>query len=114
MLEIEMEFRKGLLFLRPTGALNEVTCLEFKTKITNFLYEKGVKYFVINLENIEMIDDKGWSLLEEMSYHLQLQNGKMMICGYQPKFPLDSIPTTFFFNIDYAVNELAAFQVIHV
>ena len=59
MLDINLEFFRGMLFVRLSGLLDSNTSVKLSDVLDNMINEKGLKYFVINLKNLEYIDDGG-------------------------------------------------------
>ena len=81
MLEINMEFRKGILFIRLIGALNEKTVDKLENEVTELVYENGIRNLVFNLEGVTNIDINGINALLK-NYKLCKQNdGKTLVCN---------------------------------
>lgn len=112
-MKVIFEFRKGLLFIRLKGIFNKETGEEFDKKLKDLIIEKGVKYFVINLEKLKYIDDDGFRILKERYKDLVIHNGKLIICSYKDNLYKDEIDSNFMecYKID---NELEAFKLINI
>ncbi len=116
MLEIDMEFARGMLFIRLSGILNKKTSKELKNALDKMIDEQGVRYFVVNLENLDSIDEDGIHLIMNRYFDITLHEGKMVICGYNPhiqrhvKKDLDQA----FQNIESSTNELSALRLINI
>ena len=63
MLGINMEFRKGILFVRLKGVLDRYTLQNFKNEVSDLIKTKGIKYLVMNLNHLDYIDDVGMKQL---------------------------------------------------
>ena len=63
MLEINMEFRKGILFIRLSGVLNEKTVEKLEKEVTDLVEENGIRNLVFNLEEVTNIDINGINAL---------------------------------------------------
>lgn len=81
MLDINMEFRKGILFIRLKGELNVKTTSKLEEEVTQLVSENGIRNLVFNLEEVNNIDVKGIDALLK-NYRLCKQNdGKTLICN---------------------------------
>jgi len=81
MLEINMEFRKGILFIRLNGQLNEKTVDKLEREVTELVKENGIRNLVFNLEDVTNIDINGINALLK-NYKLCKQNdGKTLVCN---------------------------------
>jgi len=110
MLKINMEFRKGILFVRLIGNLDEYTLEYFKKEVSDFILENGLKYIVLNLKELKYIDSKGINQLTKDFQSISSSNGQVVICGVEEK--------TYKKDLKYytytSPNELNAFQLIQV
>lgn len=79
-MKLNIEFRKGLLFIRLEGILSKDTSSILSECIHYFIKEGGVKYFVINLKDLDDIDEEGLNLLKEKNKDIILHNGNLIIC----------------------------------
>ena len=78
MLKVNFEFRKGVLFVRLRGNLDKDN---YKVSELNNLIENiGLKYVVINLNDITSIDTYCIDCLINFSNKLSSDNGKILIC----------------------------------
>ena len=112
-LKINFEFRKGLLFIRLEGKLTKKTSKELSKTLDRFIYEQGVKYFVINLESLEFIDQNGLEVIRKKYKDMILHNGKLIVCGYQ-KDAIRAIVEKDLKEVHKTKNELMAFQMIQI
>lgn len=81
MLDINMEIRRGILFVRLIGNLNKETSKYFKNEVSNLIEEKGIKYIVINLRQLTNLDTIGADLILDEYRYIAKIDGKVVICG---------------------------------
>ena len=79
MVDLNIEFTRGVLFVRLAGILNEVSSMDVEEKVFEIIKDGGIRFVVFNVKNLEMSDsvklfDKCQKLLEE-------NDGRMLICG---------------------------------
>ena len=113
MLKIDVEYKKGVLFLRLIGKLNKETKEEF-TKILEMANNIGFKYIMFNFEKLYSIDEEGIRIISDISRNLINSNRKILACGYNNliRFKLEKSKIK-----DYALetnNELGAFKLINI
>lgn len=81
MLDIILEYRKGVLFVRLIGELSKNTSLIFYNKVIDVIKNNGINNVVLNLEYLKLIDYKGINLIL-YCYELCKSNlGTTMICN---------------------------------
>lgn len=116
MLEIDMEFARGMLFIRLMGVLNKITSNDLKETLEKMVEEEGIRYFVLNLESLDYIDEEGIKLIINCYFNVILKEGKLVICGYdshiQKKVGKDLEQA--FKNIENSTNELTALHLINI
>ena len=81
MLEIILEFRKGILFVRLIGDLNRDTCGQLKSEVTNIMFKNGIWHVSFNLMQLKSIDMKG---INQLLYHYEIcknHDGNCYICN---------------------------------
>lgn len=72
MLKINMEFRKGILFIRLKGDLNKNTI--------KGVFDDDFKYIVLNIDNMYSIDSYSIKYLNRLRKYVEEEKGKMIIC----------------------------------
>lgn len=72
MLKTNMEFRKGILFIRLKGDLNKNTI--------RGIIDKDFKYVVVNIDNMYSIDSYSIDYLNKLYKSYENISGKMVIC----------------------------------
>ena len=110
MLNINIEFRKGILFVRLNGILDKHTLVNFKKEVSDLIDINGIKYLVMNLKDLEYIDDLGIKQLTNDYRKISSLDGKVVICGVEEKDYKKELS-----NYTYiSQNELKAFQLINI
>ena len=112
MLNINMEFRKGILFVRFNGILNKDTSNCVKKEVNNLIKENGIKYLVFNLKGISFIDKVGMHILMDNYREIASINGKVVICGIEKI--KDKINCNKYMFIYQSKNEIDSFKIINV
>lgn len=85
MLKVLMEFRKGILFVRLYGILNDDTLNKFKTDVKEVIISSGIKYVVINVENLYSISKSGVKEIKLLKKVLKKTNGQFFLFGGEIK-----------------------------
>ncbi|HPE15088.1 MAG TPA: STAS domain-containing protein [Bacilli bacterium] len=81
MLNIDMRFEKGILIVDLDGELTEKNSIKIKKHLTNLIKDNGVKYVLINFDNISKIDSYGISSIIENYKVISDNRGKLILCG---------------------------------
>lgn len=105
MLKINMEYRKGILFIRLNGNLNANTVTKFKEYTLPVIRDYGIRFIVYNLNNLTCIDQSGEEALLEESEYATNNEGKVLIVNNSINSNLD---------FDKVSNELVALDMIKV
>ena len=63
LLDINIEFFKGILFIRLTGVLNKNTVDKLKIEVNNLVKENGIRNTVFNVSGLDSIDCYGINTL---------------------------------------------------
>lgn len=85
MLKVLMEFRKGILFVRLFGILNDSTIGEFKSQVKEVIIESGIKYVVLNTSNLEAISKEGVREIKNLKKILKKTDGQFFLFGGEIK-----------------------------
>lgn len=80
-----MEFRKGILFVRLFGILNDSTIGEFKSEVKEVIIESGIKYVVLNTSNLEGISKEGVQEIKNLKKILKKTDGQFFLFGGEIK-----------------------------
>lgn len=116
MINIDMEFIRGMLFVRLEGILSKKTSKELNNVLDRMINQHGIRYFVINLENLISIDEAGIESIMEHYFDVIMHDGKLVVCGYEyiPKICVRNEVNLAFQNIESSNNELGAFHLINI
>lgn len=109
MLEINLEFRRGILFIRLNGILNKETSIELTRQINRFIKENGIKYFTFNLEGLKELGEEAIDIIRENYQQIVSFNGKLVLCGLK-----DKKTSTILQDLEQSNNELGVFQIIRI
>ena len=82
MFKINMEFIRGMLFVRLDGILSRRTSNELNQVLDEMINEHGIRYFVINLENLSLIDEAGIKSIMDHYFDVIMHEGTLVGCGY--------------------------------
>ena len=116
MFKINMEFIRGMLFVRLDGILSKRTSNELNQVLDEMINEHGIRYFVINLENLISIDESGIKSIMDHYFDVIMHEGKLVVCGYDNilKRRVRNEVGLAFQNIESSSNELGAFRLINI
>ena len=109
MLTIDYEFCKGILFIRLSGKLNEVTTKSLYLEVSDVISYIGIKNIVFNMEQLTYIDTFG---INAILYNLELcksKTGKAILCNIDNELIKEKLKTKKF-SIESVSNELKAFE----
>ncbi len=114
LLEIELEFRKGILFVRLGGILNKKTIGGFNKEVTSLIKETGIRNIVFNMTNLTEIDIDG---IEEVynNYKISHDNdGNTLVCGLNSESIKKSIlRSRLLKNVEKTRGEMEAVKIIN-
>lgn len=79
MLKIDIEVARGILFLRFDGNINNDYNV-FEKEINYLLYNQGIKYYVLDFENM-YIEDSTISKIKNKLVEIFLRCGEVVLCG---------------------------------
>lgn len=104
MLKINMEYRKGILFIRLKGELNKFTYQSLNNYLIPVINKQGIKYIVYNLANVNIMDNYGTASIEDGIKAVQKNHGEGLICNTDYKFN----------DVKVVENELSAIKLIAI
>lgn len=114
MLKIDMEFRKGILFIRLVGKLNKYTVNEINDNVIPVILKHGLKFIVVNLDKLYSIDSEGIEMLIKLNELVSRWNGKTTLCSIN-KYMKDDINNTDLKNKYFETSdELTAIEVFKI
>ena len=110
MLKMDMEYSKGILFVRLDGFLNRKTTYKINNYLLAILLDNKIKYLVYNLYNLTGIDEDGIDALLNTKSAIKQNGGLIYVCEVS-KMLNKAINKLKIKKID---NELVAYKVIEV
>lgn len=78
MFDVNIEFKKGILFVKLSGTMKKDNALNIKNSIINILNMSGIKYIVFNILDLDIKDGK--YIFDDIKQEVEKNNGKMIIC----------------------------------
>lgn len=102
MVDLNLEFTKGILFVRLTGILDVSNESEIEEKIFEIVKDGGIRFVVLNIK--DLIVDEKVMLFERCNRMLSDNDGRMLVCGNKISA----------FNLDYVKDELSALKLLKV
>lgn len=115
MLEINMEFRKGILFVRLKGKLNNDTTPILDKEVTRILKEYKISNVVFNVLELTQINQSGISILIKNYEVTSNYSGKAMLCGIKNNNIRDIMKKGQLFKYLYEVSdELTAIDMVNM
>ena len=80
MLKMNLEYDKGILFVRLDGVLNRSTSYKVNNYLVPVLLKHKIKYLVYNFYYLDDIDDNGLDALLNTKFAIKNNKGIMYIC----------------------------------
>lgn len=114
MLDINLEFYKGMLFVRLSGILDTNTYMKLNSCLNKMINDKELRYFVINLEELDYVDDKGLQSIIDRYFDVVVHDGKLVICGYDNCSHSNIKINNIFKQIEHTNTELNALKLINI
>lgn len=82
MLNTEIEFKRGILFVRLIGEVNLRTLNTLNINVSDIITKAGIKYMVLNMEKAKVEDNVNFDKsIDDFENDLGT-DGKLLICGY--------------------------------
>ncbi|MBQ3020952.1 MAG: STAS domain-containing protein [Bacilli bacterium] len=104
MLNINMEYKSGILFVRLIGSLNKLTANKLVDTLIPIIISQGIKNLVYNFDELVSIDEVGSKSLL-LGYNAILNNnGRVLVVNN--KFNLEFYKET--------NNELSALKILQI
>ncbi|HHX16371.1 MAG TPA: STAS domain-containing protein [Mollicutes bacterium] len=83
MLDIDTEFRKGILFVRLSGLLSSSNCCLLENDVGKLIVEDKVRFVTFNIYNLYFIDSEGVDTILKYNTILLKNNGIALVCGLE-------------------------------
>jgi len=80
MLDINFEFRRGVLFIRLRGVLTKKTVKKLDSDVTTLIRDNGIRNVVFNVSELSRIDLKGISRLFYNYEICKMNRGVSLLC----------------------------------
>ena len=77
MLKINTEFRKGVLFVRLSGQIEDDNYLE---SINHLIENIGIKYIVLNIDNLMAVSVESINHIIYYNQKILKNKGRLLIC----------------------------------
>ena len=110
MLKVDMEYDKGILYVRLNGELKRKTCYKINNYIVPVVLKHKVKYLVFNLLMLKDIDEAGLDSLLNTKCAIRTNKGKICLCEVSDDLRIKMKRL----RINVASNELAANRLINI
>lgn len=115
MLGINIEFHKGILFIRLDGNLDKNTVSKLKSEVTTLIKDNGIRNTVFNISNLNSIDCYGINALLNNYEICRDNNGKSLVCGINNNLVRHRINNSRLLKYMYETSdELSAINVINL
>lgn len=106
LIDTDIEFRKGVLFIRINNTLKEKEYLASSNAIKELVSQIGIRYLVINFNEESVDNDFKLKLIINNYEYLKKISGKLLLCG---NIDISLCNNLYIDKID---NELEAFKII--
>ena len=80
-----MEFRKGILFVRLYGQLDNSTKNTFDTDVKEVIIRSGIMYVVLNINNLKEISKEGVKQIKALKKTVKKMGGEFFLFGGEIK-----------------------------
>jgi anti-anti-sigma factor len=115
MLDIDMEFKKGILFVRLNGELLSHNCILLDNKINELILSNSVRFIAFNVSSLNYIDNTGIDTISKYTLALSKINGKALLCGVNNKLVKGRVKNSpLSYLIEQVSDELGAVNYINL
>lgn len=104
MIDYNVEFTKGILFIRLFGSINRFNEIEIENDILDIVNTGGIRYLVFNLEDLEIEEEI--DLFKKCEDIVVNNDGRMIICG--------NYNGNYIENFNCVDDELAAYRSLSI
>ena len=106
LIDTDIEFRKGVLFIRINNTLKEKEYVASSNAIKELVSQIGIKYLAINFNEESVDNDFKLKLIINNYEYFKKISGKLLLCG---NIDISLCNNLYIDKID---NELEAFKII--
>ncbi len=110
-MNINTEFKKGVLFVRLEGVFNKNNSSLFEEEMMSFIRYQGINNIIVNLDKINYIDEETINLFLYLDNVVKSNNGSIHYCSCISSIKDLFIRKTSFHLYD---SELKALSVINI
>ena len=100
MLDINIEFIKGVLVVRLEGSLNNKNIESVRDSLISVIKNGGIKYLMFNLTDSSL--EEKINMFDDCNKLIKKNKGKMYICGFNHN--VENLNTKNYYTVD---NELS-------
>ena len=111
MLDIDMEFKQGILIVRLKGIFNGDTCNLLRKDLELVIKDNGVKYVLLNLKQLNYIDNYGLDVIKNSYDQIIKNEGKLILCGIDKIFNYNVNLTDNLYQIS---EEVTAYDIVNI
>ena len=111
MLDIDMEFKKGILIVRLRGILNHDTIPYLKKDFEKIIETNGIKYVLLNIKHLSFIDSTGLNAIKRCYSLVVKHGGKFIICGINKLFDYNYELSE---NLYQIAEETTAYEIVNI
>ncbi len=111
MLDIDMEFKQGILIVRLKGILNGDTYNLLKKDLDMVIKNNGIRYVLLNLKKLSFIDRYGLEAIKSSYKEVVNNRGKLIICGIDKLFSENHFLTEHLYQVN---EEITAYEIVNI
>lgn len=111
MLDIDMEFKQGILLVRLKGILNGDTVGLLQKDLEMVIKTNGIRYVLLNLKNLSFVDKYGLEAIKQSYNQIVGNNGKLILCGINKLFDQNNFLTDNLYQVN---EEVTAYEIINI
>ncbi len=112
-MKTNIEYKKGVLFVRVNGDLINKNINEFENELIPIVLQVGIKFLALNLENLNSIDNSGVNSLLNIYKLIKSNCGKITFCNINDKMKIqinESVLNDKFYKTDSELTALELFK----
>lgn len=113
MLDIDMKYTKGILFVRLKGILTVDSCFKLENEVGRLINSNNVRFVTFNASELTYVDMYGIKIILNYNAILSKIRGKVLICCINN----ETVRTTFNNNVSKLLetkDELSAIRHINL